>query len=95
MHLNVTHFQSPFLTSESYIGGDEDGDDGDGDGYGGDGWFRDAKGDRYGRYICAIISNAVLIFGPCTDRNRKFDHCAVRSESRVLTLYQHKTFTKN
>ena len=36
MHLNVTHFQSPFQTSESYNGGDEDGDDGDEDGDDGD-----------------------------------------------------------
>lgn len=26
---------------------------------------RDAKSGRYGRYICAILSNAVLIFVPC------------------------------
>ena len=40
---------------------------------------RDAKSARYGRYICAILSEAVLIFGPCTDRNRNCEHCAVRS----------------
>ena len=59
---------------------------------------RDAKG--YGRYICAILSRAVLIFGLWTDRNRNRGHCAVRSvllilwskhrsDSRVLlTIYQ-------
>ena len=62
---------------------------------------RDAKSDRYGRYICAILSKMVLIFGPCTDRNRNRERCAVRpvlltlwsqhsSDSRVLlTIYQH------
>ena len=30
------------------------------------GGARDAKSGRYGRYICAILSKAVLILGPCT-----------------------------
>ena len=46
---------------------------------------RDAKNSRYGRYICAILSKAVLIFGPCTVRNRNREHCAVRSV--LLTLW--------
>ena len=62
---------------------------------------RDAKSGRYARFICAILSKAVLIFGPCTDRNRNREHCAVRSVllilwskhrsgSRVLlTIYEH------
>ena len=28
--------------------------------------IRDAKSGRYGRYICAIVSKIVLIFGPCS-----------------------------
>ena len=45
---------------------------------------RDAKSGRYGRYICAILSKAVLIFVQCTDRNRKHEHCAVRSVPLTL-----------
>ena len=41
--------------------------------------------DMYSRYICACLSKAVLIFGPCTDRNRNREHCAIRS--MLLTLW--------
>ena len=34
---------------------------------------------KSGRYSCVILSKAVLIFGPLTDRNRNHEHCAVRS----------------
>ena len=64
---------------------------------------RDTKSGRYDRYIyAAILSKAVLIFGPRTDRNRNCEHYAVgsvlltlwskhRSDSRALltTIYQH------
>ena len=45
----------------------------------------DAKTGIYGRYICAILSKAVLIFGPYTDRNRNHEHCAVGAV--LLTLW--------
>ena len=35
--------------------------------------------------ICAILSKAVLIFRPCTDRNRNREHCAARSV--LITLW--------
>ena len=44
---------------------------------------REAKSSRYGRYICAILSKAVLSFEQWTDRNR--EHCAVRVV--LLTLW--------
>ena len=54
-------------------------------------WFpdgdRDAKSGRYGRYICAILSKAMLIFGSCTDRNRNHEHCAVRSVLLILLTH--------
>ena len=46
--------------------------------------IRDAKSVRCGRYSCAFLSKAVLIFGACTDRNRNREHCSDRS---VLSIY--------
>ena len=54
---------------------------------------RDAKSSRYGRYICAILSKAVLIFGPCTYRKSNREHCAVRSV--LLTMWSKHKSTNN
>ena len=42
------------------------------------------RGAKSGRYVCAILSKAVLILIPCTDSNRNYKHCAIRSV--LLTL---------
>ena len=55
----------------------DDDDDDDNDKCSDDDDDRDAKGSRYGRYICTILSKVVLIFGPCTDRNRNRVICAL------------------
>ena len=46
-------------------------------------WYRDANS---GRYICAILSKAVLIFEPCTNRNRSCEHCAVCAGNTVVII---------
>ena len=50
-------------------------------------WSRYAKSGKYGRYICAILSEAVVIFGLCTDRNRTHEHCACAVRSVLSKLW--------